>query len=334
MAAVLQSLTGMVQFLDANMLMLIAVLTFGTVFFGALAVIQVAEGRQAVRRRAVAFNPASPKPMAPSLGEGKRRLGFAVPADFEKTAEMLFSVEKGLGEGKAQRISRLRAELVTAGYFRPDAVFWFYVIRFALAASYGVSAFGLLHQFLPTATVFSTAMLTTSGACIGLIIPSFYVRGRRNKMQRQCRNGFPNFLDLLVVSSESGMTPRAGIERVSREIALTHPYLGANLFLMSLELRAGMPLAEAVDGLGRRVQIEEVRSLGSLLHQTEELGTKLSDALRVFSEEMRSRRLLRAEEKAHALPVKLVLPLALFVFPVMLIVVMLPVFIRIQNAFV
>lgn len=333
MAAAIHSLAGMMQVLDANMLMLIAALIFGTVFFGALAVIQVAEGRQAVRRRAVAFNPASQKPVLPTLGERTRRLGFAVPADFEKTAEMLFSVEKGLGDGKAQRISRLRAELVTAGYFRSDAVFWFYVIRMTLAASYGLSALGLANQFLPGATVFSTAMLAAGGASFGLIVPVLYVRGRRNKMQRQCRNGFPNFLDLLVVSSESGLTPRAGIERVSREIALTHPYLGANLFLMSLELRAGMPLAEAVDALGRRVQIDEVRSLGSLLHQTEELGTKLSEALRVFSEEMRARRLLRAEEKAHALPVKLVLPLALFVFPVMLVVVMLPVFIRIQNAF-
>jgi tight adherence protein C len=88
-----------------------------------------------------------------------------------------------------------------------------------------------------------------------------------------------------------------------------------------------------MENLGRRVEIEEVRSLGSLLQQTEELGTKLSDALRVFSEEMRARRLMRAEEKAHALPVKLVLPLAFFVFPVMLIVVLLPVLVRIHKAF-
>ncbi|NJO22289.1 MAG: type II secretion system F family protein [Sphingomonadales bacterium] len=152
-------------------------------------------------------------------------------------------------------------------------------------------------------------------------------------MVQQCRNGFPNFLDLLVVCSEAGLTPRAGIERVSRELTVTHPFLGANLFLMCLELRAGRPLAEAVESLGKRVRIDEIRSLGSLLQQTEELGTNLSSALRVFSEEMRARRLLRAEERAHALPVKLVLPLALFVFPVMLVVALLPLFVRIHKAF-
>jgi tight adherence protein C len=332
MQAAGQHLAGMLHLLDANMLMLIAGLTFASVFLGALAIVQVAEGRQAVRRRAIAYNPASrPAPVLESFGEAARRLGQHLPADFERTAELLFSIEK-VG-AKDKHVSKIRRELVTAGYFRADAVFWFYAARFAMATSHALSSFGIVTQFLPGATVFSTACLTAAGACVGLIVPGFYLRLRQKKLQRQSRNGFPNFLDLLVVSSESGLAPRAGIERVSREIAVTHPYLGANLFLMSLELRAGMPLPEAVEALSRRVQIDEVRSLGALLRQTEELGTKLSDALRVFSEEMRARRLLRAEEKAHALPVKLVLPLAIFVFPVLMVVVMLPVLIRIQNAF-
>jgi tight adherence protein C len=322
-----------VNFLNTNMLMLIVIFTFGSVFFGALAVMQVAESRQAVRRRAIAFNPASAAPtVIPRLGEAARRLGARMPRDFEAAAEMLFMAEKTLGNGKDSKASNIRRELITAGYFRSDAVFWYYVARFAMAASYSLSVLGILAQFAPALAIFPKACFVAAGASVGLVVPGIFLRLRQSKMQRQCRNGFPNFLDLLVVSSESGLAPRAGIERVGREIALTHPYLGANLFLMSLELRAGMPLPEAVAALGRRIRIDEVRSLGSLLHQTEELGTKLSDALRVFSVEMRARRLLRAEEKAHALPVKLVLPLALFVFPVMLLVVLMPVFIRIFTA--
>jgi len=320
------------QFLDGNMLMLIVILTFGSVFLGALAVMQVAESRQAVRRRAIAFNPASPAPIIANFGEAARRLGARLPRDFENAAEQLFVAEKALGDGKDKEASRIRRELITAGYFRPDAVLWYYAARFGMAASYSLSVLGIVMQFSPTTPMFAKACFVAAGACVGLVVPGIFLRFRQSKMQRECRNGFPNFLDLLVVSAESGLTPRAGIERVSREIAMTHSYLGANLFLMSLELRAGMPLPEAVEALGRRIRIDEVRSLGSLLHQTEELGTKLSDALRVFSEEMRARRLLRAEEKAHALPVKLVLPLAFFVFPVMLLVVLMPVFIRIYNA--
>jgi tight adherence protein C len=332
MQAVGQHLAVMMHFFDANLLMLIAAFTFGSVFFAALAVMQFAEGRQAVRRRAIAFHPASPNHAIPGFGEAARRLGSHLPRDFENVAELLFSVEKALSGGKDKDVSRIRRELITAGYFRADALYWFYAARFVMAFSYGLSVLLMLARFFPDTPMFATACYTAAGACVGLQIPGIFLRFRQKKMQRECRNGFPNFLDLLVVSAESGLSPRAGIERVSREIALTHPYLGANLFLMSLELRAGMPLAEAVEALGRRVQIDEVRSLGSLLHQTEELGTKLSDALRVFSDEMRARRLLRAEEKAHALPVKLVLPLAFFVFPVMLLVVLLPVFIRIHRA--
>jgi tight adherence protein C len=321
-----------VNFLNTNMLMLIVIFTFGSVFFAALAVMQVAESRQAVRRRAIAFNPASSTPVIPRFGEAAKRLGARMPRDFEAAAEMLFVAEKTLGNGKDSKASNIRRELITAGYFRSDAVFWYYVARFAMAASYSLSVLGILTEFAPSLAVFPKVCFVAAGASVGLVVPGIFLRLRQSKMQRQCRNGFPNFLDLLVVSSESGLAPRAGIERVGREIAMTHPYLGANLFLMSLELRAGMPLPEAVEALGRRIRIDEVRSLGSLLHQTEELGTKLSDALRVFSEEMRARRLLRAEEKAHALPVKLVLPLAFFVFPVMLLVVLMPVFIRIFTA--
>ena len=77
--------------------------------------------------------------------------------------------------------------------------------------------------------------------------------------------------------------------------------------------------------------MDEVKGLGSLLQQTEELGTSLTSALRVYGDEMQSRRMLRAEERAHSLPVKLVLPLALFVFPAILVVVLTPVFIRVQK---
>jgi len=166
---------------------------------------------------------------------------------------------------------------------------------------------------------------------MGMMLPALYLRRRHTILHRQCVRGFPSFLDLLLVCCEAGLTPRAGIERVSREISKMYPFLGANLFVMTLELRAGWPLVDAIEGLGRRINVEEVKSLGSLLQQTEELGTSLTDALRVYSDEMQTRRLLHAEERAHSLPVKLVLPLALFVFPVVLVVVLMPVFVRINK---
>ncbi len=148
---------------------------------------------------------------------------------------------------------------------------------------------------------------------------------------RECREGFPDFIDLMVVCTEAGLGPRAALDRLSREIAQTHAVLGAHLYLASLEIRAGSSLHEALLNLAKRTQVQEAAVLASLLEQTEQLGTSMTDALRVYSDEMRERRLVRAEEKAHALPAKLVLPLAFFVFPVILIVIMLPAVLRIKH---
>jgi tight adherence protein C len=318
----------------ANALPVIGAAVFGFVFFAVLIVVQAIQSRTTVRKRAIAFNPAHAR--APSSSrEGGDRSGAKSPEsyDAEEASELLFAMEKGLAAGSDTRLSKIRRDLIRAGYFSKEAVFYYYLSRVASAclAAYLVS---VIADFADT-NMSSGGLVAcvVAGAAAGLLLPAFYLRRRHSLLDQQCREGFPTFLDLLVVCSEAGMTPRAGIERVSREIARTHPFLGANLFLMSLELRAGRPLIEAVEGLWRRVNLDEIRSFGSLLQQTEELGTNLTSTLRVFSEDMRARRFFRAEEKAYGLPVKLVLPLALFVFPGMLVVALLPVITRIQKAF-
>jgi tight adherence protein C len=317
------------QFIETNAVPLIAAIVFAFVFITMASIAQVAQSRAILRKRAVAFNPAH----TAKVSGGRSGEKSPYRNDVEAASELLFAVEKGLSTASEMRLSKVRRELIQAGYFSKEAIFYYYLTRIILAGlcAYLLHGLGLMlaHDTLPRNLV----ALAVVGAAVGLLIPALYVRRRHNLLHEQCRNGFPTFLDLLVVCSEAGLTPRAGIERVSREMTRTHPLLGANLFLMNLELHAGRPLVEAVEGLGRRINLDEVRSLGSLLHQTEKLGSNLTDALRVFSEEMRARRFFRAEEQAHSLPVKLVLPLALFVFPGMLVVALMPVLIRFQKVF-
>jgi tight adherence protein C len=135
----------------------------------------------------------------------------------------------------------------------------------------------------------------------------------------------------MVVCSEAGLSMEAAIDRIARELVETHPSLAENLYMVSLEMRAGKGFGEALERLGHRLGIEEASMLASLLQQSAELGTSLSQSLRVYSEEMRHKRLSRAEEKAYALPAKLVVPLTLFVFPTLLIVLMAPVVIRFSS---
>ena len=312
---------------EAHAAMLAAAFTSAFVFLTFIGGAHLVQRRRAVRQRAIAFNPAS----APQWAPADAPMASAFASHGNDVSELLFQIEKGLAGGGAG-LSRARQELVRAGYFRKSAVLWFRVSRAALAVILGVGAVVVLQRVLPSASGLAVSVWAVLGAVIGLMVPVLLLHHHQRHLLQQCRDGFPNFLDLLVICSEAGLTPRAGIERISRELTRTHPFLGANLFLMCLQLRAGSSLSEAVESLGRRVQIQEVRSLGMLLQQTEELGTNLSGSLRVYSEEMRSRRLLQAEEKAQVLPVKLVLPLALFVFPVMLVVTLMPVFIRIHRA--
>jgi tight adherence protein C len=315
------------RLIEANNEPLLAVSMFGFVFLAVLSLIQAVQTRAAIRRRAIAINPVfsrAPANAYQSDPDTRRH-------NIEEVSELLFAVDRGLGASNQGRISKIRAELIRAGYFRKDSVLCYYVARASLACLLAYVCLTLTRVLMPSTSPTALIGFVLAGALLGMLMPAVYLHRRHRIMHQQCVLGFPSFLDLLLVCCEAGLTPRAGIDRVSREITRTHPFLGANLYLMTLELRAGRPLEDAIEALGGRINVEEVKSLGSLLQQTEELGTGLTNALRVFSDEMQSRRMLRAEERAHSLPVKLVLPLALFVFPAILIVVMLPMFIRVQK---
>ena len=212
----LSSLGG---FVEANMVPMLVASVFGFVFLALLAIMQAAQSRQAIRRRAIAFNPASvPRQQA---GSG------AAASMADDATELLFSVEKGLSATSDAGVSKIRGDLIRAGFFGKDAVFWYYIARLVMGGLQAVASFTLIQQFAPETSAIGVLAWTAAAACSGMMLPSFVVSRRQRTMVQQCRNGFPNFLDLLVVCSEAGLTPRAGIERVSRELTVTHPFLGA-----------------------------------------------------------------------------------------------------------
>jgi tight adherence protein C len=226
-------------------------------------------------------------------------------------------------------LSTLRQKLVRAGYLRPSAVGAYYVARLLCAIGAAI-VFVILSPYL--ANKLSTLWLIVAGlgaVAVGLYAPSFYISKRQESLQQQYRNGFPDALDLLVICVEAGLGLDASINRVATELRLAHPALASNFEMMAIELRAGSTRAESFKNLAERMGIDEVRQMVTLLLQSEELGTSVADALRVYSDEMRVHRMLRAEAKAMSLPVKLAVPLGLFVFPTMLVVVLVPVMIRI-----
>jgi len=246
------------------------------------------------------------------------------------TRKLLSQVGANFIPGNQESVSAIRKKLLRAGFFQPSAMMYYYMVRVVLALCLpGIAFFTIRFGGFDLP---STKYLSTLGAAAaaGLFLPGLYIGWRAKKLQQQCRDGFPDFMDLMVVCAEAGISLEAAIERVSRDLAQNYPYLGVSLHMASLELRAGKPLIEAFQNLAERIGIEEAHNLGSLLQQSEELGTSLSDALRIYSDEMRDKRMSCAEEKAHALPAKMAVPLTMFVFPTVLIVILLPVYVRVS----
>jgi tight adherence protein C len=141
--------------------------------------------------------------------------------------------------------------------------------------------------------------------------------------------GFPDALDLMVVCVEAGMGLDAAINRVGEEMKLRNAVVSEEFRLMGLELRAGKLRRDALRNLGIRTGLDDVKSLMTLLIQTDKFGTSVAQALRVHSDSMRTKRYQKAEEIAAKLPVKLVFPLILFIFPSLFVVIIGPAVIRI-----
>jgi tight adherence protein C len=125
----------------------------------------------------------------------------------------------------------------------------------------------------------------------------------------------------------------AALVRIGQEFAGSAPEFATNLALLSSEMRSGRSITEALDTLSERLGLDEVKAFSMLLKQSIELGSNIGDALRTYADEMRDKRMIRAETKANLLPVKMVFPLGAFIFPVMLIVVITPALMRLASVF-
>jgi len=185
-----------------------------------------------------------------------------------------------------------------------------------------------------------TALTSTRIALWGVILagaghylPDVYLRFRTSRRAAKMRDVLPDLIDLLVICTESGLGMDAAIHRVSQEIRRSSQALAEEFYLAALEIRAGAGRSQALKNLALRVDLEDLYALVSMLVQADRFGTSLADSLRVQSEMMRIKRMQRAEEIAAKVPVKMLLPLILFIFPALLAVLIGPAVIRIGALF-
>ncbi|HZL61351.1 MAG TPA: type II secretion system F family protein, partial [Pseudolabrys sp.] len=223
----------------------------------------------------------------------------------------------------------LRRRLIQAGIYDPRGVAFFFIARTALAVGIAAAVFVARPMMESHGTTFFWLMVIVGGIA-GYVGPSMYVDRRISTRKEEHRAGFPDFMDLLVVCADSGLSMEAALERVGRELGDSYPSLSANIHMTNLESRAGRPLKDALERFADRLALDEAQAFATLINQSIDLGSSITDALRVYSDDMRHKRLSRAEEKAYALPAKLSVPMMVCIFPVLFVVILLPVFVRLH----
>jgi tight adherence protein C len=298
---------------------LITILAFGAVAIGVYAIAQFVSVQIRVHQRVAAQGQDATQRRDAEAGRG-------LASGFDALVSTLFEEKRFGVEGSVR--TKLRRELIRAGFFRVDAINYYIFARVASVVLLGVVAL-FAAQFL--SNWYLKLGLAAVLILLAVLGPDAYIARRKRLLHRGYRIAFPDMLDLLVVCIDAGLSLEAALDRISGEVGQQNRYLGANLQIMGAEMRAGRSTIDALASLADRLGLDEARSLAAMLRQSIELGTDVGDALRVFSDDMRDRRIMRAEERANQLPVKMVGPLGLFIFPVILGIAMVPVIIRLLT---
>ncbi|HEX4407780.1 MAG TPA: type II secretion system F family protein [Xanthobacteraceae bacterium] len=302
----------------ATMLSVMIFLAAGTVAF---AVMLAVRAREAVRRRAAGVS-------LDDEGTSGRR---SMRSSGLKAAQRLVDyTTRHYSEADSKDVKVLRRRLIAAGIYDPHGAAYFFIARVTLAIGLAAAVY-LGVPMLGFEAKTSFWLFLMCGGVLGYLLPSFYLDRRIAARRLEHQAGFPDFMDLLVVCADAGLSMEAALDRVGRELGVSYPSLAANIHMANLEIRAGRTMTEALEHLGDRLGLDEARSFATLIAQSEELGSSIGDALRVYSDDMRHKRLSRAEEKAYSLPAKLAIPMMVCIFPVLFIVILCPVIVRLST---
>jgi tight adherence protein C len=236
-----------------------------------------------------------------------------------------------LNQPSAEDVCSTRLLLINAGYRSRKAPLLFLGAKLMLAVLL-VFLFTLVPaKLLGFPSVSSLIMYYVMAAGAGYYLPVLWLRRVIASRKDDLRRAIPDALDLMVVCVEAGLGLDQAIGRVSQEVNRTHPALGDELNVLSVELRTGVSRQESLKNLARRTDLEELGNLVAMLVQTDRFGTSIGQALRVYADSMRTTRRLKAEELAAKLPVKLLFPLVFFIFPSLIVVTIGPAAIRMAK---
>lgn len=227
-----------------------------------------------------------------------------------------------------------RLKLLRAGIQSHRAVSIFWGVKIWMGFILAIGFLLLLFLVFKAFTAQMTMFLTVFAGIVGFYGPDLFLLIKASNRRAKIVEGLPDALDLLVICVEAGLGVDSAFNRVAEEIKATNPVLSKEFKMLNLELRAGLSRREALRNLSRRTNVENLNSLVTLLVQTDKFGTSVARSLRVFAKYFRTMRFQKAEEIAAKLPVKMVFPLVLFIFPSFLTVLIGPSLIEVYEKFI
>ena len=225
----------------------------------------------------------------------------------------------------------VRQKLIAAGFTAPYAPRVYTFVRLVLIVALPLLTLTFFWAMGSSPSLTKLYITLLIAAALGLYLPNIFIRAKADRRQRDIINGFPDALDLMLVCVEAGLGLEAAFARVGQEMTTSHPLLAEQLGTVVLELRAGRSREDALRRMADRAGADEIRAFATLLIQSTKLGSSVAQTLRIYASDMRERRRMRAEEKAHRLPVLLSIPLVACMLPVMIGVLMLPAVIRVMR---
>jgi len=230
------------------------------------------------------------------------------------------------------KLGKTRSRLITAGFRDPKAVPLFYGMR-VIAPIASTLLYVLLLAPALELSGFRYMFFMVVATGFGYLMVNGFLSRRIRLRQKELQKALPDTLDMLVVCVEAGLGLNQAMVRVSDEVEHISAVMSEELQILNLEIRAGTPREEALRHLGERTEVKDIKGLVSMLIQTDRFGTSIAQALRVHSDDLRVKRRQRAEEAAAKTTIKLVIPLAIFVFPAMFVVILGPAILAIMDTF-
>jgi tight adherence protein C len=245
----------------------------------------------------------------------------------ERARNLLAKVGSFVPVAAGSRASRAQIMMMRAGYRTSEA-------------SLAIQGMKVLTPILLVGLVLLTGVYRRNpffvlllAAVLGFMLPEMWLLWKIKKRQHRLRMALPDGLDLLVICVEVGLGLDQSILRVAQELRIVHPELSEELQMVNLEMRVGKSRLDALRELARRTGLDELKALVAMLIQTERFGTSIAQSLRVYSDDLRTRRRQRAEEMSAKTTVKMVPPLVFFIFPALLVVILGPAIIALMRQF-